>query len=319
MRKFLKLIVFLFFITISSTAIEAGAGNDAGKGLKDLQTVETILRNSKNTLQLEMAAIWLCHASGRRSESGKRALEILFDVLRDPNFLNRLDSDDNYKHYRHRLRVNRVLRAIGRNSTQAAEELLLKLAGNKAFNNNHVRVDCLINACALIRRPGPKLIKFLESLTSKGGYRNLAIIALVNIRSVEACNVVNKLVSSPKYSVLDKTSWLTTFLITARYDPEIVEIYEKVIRSKTNKEELKKLAVQALFDYLPREWYKPSHVGYPVPARLQNASSLVLKKLLQVADMSSQLNISSATKKRIKAAKNEINKILIQRQTPEKP
>ena len=287
---------------------------DKRKPSPDFGKATQILRTSFDPAELSMAASFICQFEN----DSRQALETLLELLEDPAFWRKLDVHEAYKLRDSDLRMRPVLIAMGRIGTPEAEAALFKLADNKKFMAEAGREDILIEALGWIREPSLRLLMYLEAQAQPGDHRRpkLAVSGLVRIASPETCAIVEKCIRSPNFETPDKLDWLTTNLLLGRNNPNVVNLYKRLITSDVKDAKLRNMIVQTLFDFRPDEWYLSARRPF-APARAQ-ASLAVLKELLLSADLALKLDISNETREGVLKAKKEIQRLLYDSDTPKK-
>jgi len=300
---FFLLAVFLGWHVCITLAVWVQPEPESPIEIKTSTEALNILHELKDPAALKKAAIWLYKSDA------PDALEQLSALLLDPKFLNRLDPYE--EEYRNpNLRVNQVLEEIGKLSTPKAEEVLLKLTKDKKFTADIDQAYGLIRACGWLRNPSPKMLAFLDS---RG--ETVVAEALARIGTAESCALLEKRIVSADGVVSDESSWgwFTEFIVPVRNKPSVAALYERVLSAKIPNARCRNGIVQSLFDYRPYEWYTPD--GGPKPPLRQDASSEVLKQLLEIADMALKLDISPETREGVLKAQKEIQDILQKRAT----
>jgi len=323
----IKIFSFLLLVVIASPCMSGDGPILPVRELKEpmeLDEALSVLQQSQDPEQLAKAAVSLCRIGT------PTALDSLATALRDPVLLARLDTEMSFHMSTEGLRVYWITEEIGKLSTPQAQDVLLKLARDKTFTDEFSRINCLIDACRWIQNPSPELLAFLDSMAApKNGLTGGVVTALARIGSPEALALIEKRVLSADYQTGTKAGWFTHYLITVRNNANVVSFYrqllsmknqdvlsltalDKRIMSKEIKFSLRDIIIQSLFDYRGREWYKPS-AYYPRPPKREDASSEVLRELLEIADMALKLDITPETREGVLKAQQEIQEILQKR------
>ncbi len=269
-----------------------------------------ILRTSKDRPYLEKTALFLVNSK----DPG--ALDKLTAILRDPKFLARLDSEEDYDSSSlHGPRIPGIVYAIGKLDTPKAQEILLQLIADKEFMAKGKRFRAVIIACGSIRKPSSKLLAFLDAKAgdTESDYYFRAVASLITTRSSEASKLVEKRFLSPDYSASAKIVWLSHVMLFVRDDPAILSLYERLLRADIKDDDVRQMLVWTLFDFQPYKWIGGHHPKDMVPPPRQDAPTEVLQKLRELADVSLKLDIPAETKAIVEKSRKEIDDILAKR------
>lgn len=270
---------------------------------KEMQKAVEVLKNATDTRELEKEALWLASADD------PKAKEFLAKHLQDPDFLKRLQSDqDEYVRY---LRVFHILRSIAHNDA-SAEDLFLQLAQDKHFIKDFPRERALIDAAGFIRQPSAKMLGYLESLF--GRYPSLVLEALARIGTEEAAVIAEKGFQAATDNY--RLSYCNP-LIQGRNSPAIFKLYQRLIAADYKNPQVKDRLVQTLFEYRDARWYKDevaTDVAHDDPPPRQGASTEVLHNLLKYSDQVLKMKLSDETKQGVMKARQEIEEILKSRE-----
>ncbi len=265
-----------------------------------------ILQSSSDREELMKTALALCQSGDPKD------LQTVLGFLKDPAFLNRLDSRDDYSYALAHLRVRKILDAIGKLPGDKAEAALLEVGASKAFMDHHWRVEFLVVATGHIRNPSPKLLDFLDDQVKSTRVQAFTLVSvLAAMRSPAACQRIERGLSTPG-KPLDG-SVFNMEVIKYRNDPAIVSMYNRLLAKKIEDARLRDAIVQSLFDFRPTDWFPPA-VRPPKLHSRREASTEVLRELLVVADQSLHLDIPENTKGGVRKARAEIEAILKFRQ-----
>jgi hypothetical protein len=175
--------------------------------------------------------------------------------LIDPNYLSSLDSDAEYRQTGMRLRIAKVLQALGGNPAPSAAAMLLHLAGNEQFLAEPVRVDFLIRYSSGIRPAPPQLVAFWDKHSQpEDGFTPLTIEALTTNGSEPALALLEKKLADPSHPDDDKQFWMRSYMLPHRNEAPLLRTVERLL-TKTLADRLKPDLVEAMFDYQPDQWY----------------------------------------------------------------
>ncbi len=114
--------------------------------------------------------------------------ERLQKYLGSKEFLDRLDSKVDYENAAGvRLRVSRLVEALGRNPAPSARKVFAAVAVDKGFLAEDERIIALIQASAYVRPALPELVKFWDDhCQPDDGFTPTTVTALVDNGSVPA-------------------------------------------------------------------------------------------------------------------------------------
>jgi hypothetical protein len=304
----MKAISFWVLALLIASAARAADETPSAKPLEYAEAVAA-LKTSSDRDKLYEAAVSLC-----RSKEPK-ALEILVELLLDPAFRARLDSEKEPC-------TTWVTEAIGKIGTAKAEDAILRLSNNKQFRDSNRGLAGLIKAAMWIQKPSPKLVAFVESTPAlEYGTLNGATEVLTKMGTPEACAALARLVEpvlmSPDYDKHKKRYRLLYDLLPVRNDLAIVKLYERLFAAKEllKDEFVRNIMVQSLFDYRPQEWavWDPDYDAEP-PVR-KNAPTEVLEKHRALADAALKMDLAKDTKAGVEKAKKEIETLLAERKS----
>jgi hypothetical protein len=199
-------------------------------------------------------------------------------------FLDRLDSPQEYADTGRRLRIQRVLQALGENPTVSARNVLVALTQNRGFLQQAARVDHLLRATASIRPAPPPVVQFWNTYSQPDdGFSNVTLQAVLANGSSPAIALLEKKLSEPGHPEDDKQHWIRCYILEHRNDPELLTGCQRMLAG-TLPEHLRPVLIDALFDYRPREWFAPAEVCHP-PDRTKASSEAkaLLHRLGQTA------------------------------------
>lgn len=272
-----------------------------------LKSREGLLEGCKDADELAALTISLCESSDGRDHA------LLVRCLTTPAFLKRLDGPGDYESLSaHKLRVWKVLSAVGKMQGKSAEETILKLGANKHFMGDFRRCDALMEACSEIRKPTSKLLDFLEAQAREEKTSIPLTRVLVQMRDSEASKRVHRWLSAPECRNTEK---MATFIycVELRNDPAIVSLYAAVLNGQALHMMMRSKIVETLFDYRPIEWYgprTPENPEIPRPPLRGRASTEVLDQLLEIAQKVLQSEMTEEAKQAVLTARKEIEEIL---------
>ena len=225
--------------------------------------------------------------------------------LQSNEFLNRLDTQEQYQGPPRKLRVWEVLRELRENDTPPARKLLVELTQSREFTQEPSRVDLLIQATDLVRPAPTTLIEFWDRYSQPDdGYSHLTIDTVVANGSEPAMKLLEKKMLDPAHSVEDKTAWAVSSILIHRNDLLLLQTCDRLLKGGLS-EELRPVLLEALFDYRPTEWYSPATLLMP-PDR-KNAAPEALLQLRETGRMA--LNSIRLTHKQERAVKKTLDEV----------
>ncbi|MEJ7712146.1 MAG: hypothetical protein WKF84_20370 [Pyrinomonadaceae bacterium] len=147
-----------------------------------------VLETSKDSKELMRAALAL--ARGQQPTDH----DALLKHLRTQSFLSRLDSKDDYAAAAgKRLRISRVLEALGKNSSPSAHQTIVDLAQDRVFLEEDERVVALIESSTEVRPPPPELVRFWDAHSQPDdGFTPVTITTLVDNGTAPALGLLEK-------------------------------------------------------------------------------------------------------------------------------
>jgi hypothetical protein len=270
-----------------------------------------VLRESRDPSELESAALSLLQSDD------KGALTALTKFLKDEDFVRRIDDDEAYRHQHYtKLRLFRILGAIGALSTEDADAVLLELSQDALYARKPgaatSRYAALLVAAGGLRKPSDALLDFLEEQAARGrAYSPNAIVSLGRMASDRAQDIVVSHVLS--------TGRFPDLFLTLRNDPNVVALYGRlIVHAETIKNvERRNFIAQSLLrpQFL---WGEPDAVMSSPPR--EEASTEVLREVLKIADivLKQEDLYEPQTLEDARKGREEIEKILAEREKTEK-
>jgi len=290
----------LFFSGVCFLGLVCSVFAQKGDATKSLG----VLKESSNRDDLLRAGLTVI---GSKDQS---AISELVKLLKDSGFLARIDSEKDYLDSK--ARAVYLVRKIAVLPATQGEEALLDLEKDKVFTDNEYRLSEIIDASALVDKPSGKVVEMLRRRADSSANTIMAVRSLCRIHTSEACDALQKLVLDPKLDSFGKEAWFTHFLIFVRYDPAVVKLYQSLTDSKIARAELREAIVASLFDYRPEVWYRD--LERPKVPQFMDASTDVLKVLLQITESAGKLELEPRTKTAVLKARKEIEVLLKERQ-----
>jgi len=263
-----------------------------------------VLETSTDPKELMNAAI----AAARSTEPSVH--DLLQKHLGNKEFLGRLDSEADYKQAaKFKLRVSRVVEALGRNPAPSAQKAFVAVAGDKVFLAEDERIIALIQASAHVRPAPAELVKFWDAhCQPEDGFTPTTVSALVDNGSPPALALLEKKFADPKHEDGDKHAWMRTRVLTHRTDLPLLQACERMLKGSLPLP-LRPALVEVLFDYRPGEWYRPATVVSPPD--LRKASPEALAEMRKVGELALKVVKLNETQKRaVEKTLEEIKKLL---------
>jgi hypothetical protein len=230
---------------------------------------------------------------------------LLLQKLMSEGFLKKLDSEKAYLGPSTHLRLRRILEVLSINSAPSARNTLIALTQAPSFYKEPARADLLIRACSEIRPSPSEIIKFWDNHSQPDdGFTPLTIEALVKNGSEPAITLLEKKMSDPKHEEEDKLDWMRSSILSHRNDLILLQGCERMI-SGGLPENLSIALIEVLFDYRPKDWFRPSAV-IKAPDR-QQATPEALTQLRKIGEFAlNQMNLKDNLKKIVEKTLNEI-------------
>ena len=237
---------------------------------------EKVLQSSKDPKELSPRACELARSTDAHDQ------EQLSKFLRSADFLNRLDTPEDYANTAARPRVGRVLKMLQENKSPPARQTLLALTQDGTFLKESARVDELIRATVAIRPAPPELVKFWDAYSQPmDSFAPRTIDTLCENASRPALDLLEKKLADPSHEADERISWMRWSILPRRNNLSLIECAERML-SGSLPEPLRPALVEVLFDYKPDEWYTPAvSVSPPDRAGRGPAARVALRRVAQ--------------------------------------
>lgn len=277
--------LIFFLVTIGLLLLQSDSWAQAvWSDYQKTQEVRMAQTESSKENQRALATEALALAKSVRPEDHS----LLLQKLKSEDFLNQLDSEKAYLGPSTRLRLRRILEVLSKNPAPSARKTLIVLTQTPSFYKEPARADLLIMACAEIRPPPPEVIKFWDNHSQPDdGFTPLTIEAIIKNGSEPAITLLEKKISDPKHEEEDKLDWMRSSILSHRNDFILLQGCERMV-SGGLPENFRVALIEVLFDYRPKEWFRPSSVlkapdrGQATPqalAQLKKIGEFALKKM----------------------------------------
>ena len=221
-------------------------------------------------------------AMGRGEDESGHA--VLLARLQTQDFLDSLDTAAEYQMAsKFRLHVAQVLEAVGKNPAQTARHILVELTASEVFLANEDRILALIRAAAYVRPPPPPLIELWDRYSQPDdGFTPTTIPVLVDNGHPDALALLEQKLVDPSHDDGVKLAWMRTCILAHRNDVPLLVTCQSLLGA-TLPVPLRPSLVEALFDYRPGEWYRPTS-KHSAP-RLDTASDEALVEIEKIGQL----------------------------------
>ena len=218
------------------------------------QPAITALETSSDPWALADAAKALAKSQDRGDQAA------IGRALAKRDFLDRIDTAEDYQGPSRHLRVAGVMKQLGENPSEAARETLVTLCNSDVYQEHPARVDLLIDALALVRPASPEAIAFWDRHSQvDDGFVNRTIAALSTNQSPPAIALFEKKVADPQFDPLDVTWWIQRYGLPMRNQVAYLQASQRLLAGPLN-DELRAVLAESLFDFKPKIWFTPHDV-----------------------------------------------------------
>jgi len=222
------------------------------------------LRSEQDPKALLSAAVGLARSRDPKDQAALR------DALLNRDFLERLDSREEYEDTGRKLRIALILDQLKRTGSPASDTIVA-LSQDAGFLAQPERIDALIEASSAVHPPPPPLVEFWSRHCRPGSSYQLGVVdALVENRSEPALELLERKMADPSFSDQDKLAWMRTSILLRRDHLSVLRSCGRMLNGPMHAP-LKVRLVEVLFDYR-LEWYTPHGVCQP-PDRVHIARS----------------------------------------------
>lgn len=223
-----------------------------------MQKDPTVLQSSKDTRALvNMARLYAVSREPRDQA-------ILFKHLDSKNFLNRLNTEDEYLRFSARnLDVARIIKTLMDQETPEARGTLVNLTESGAFQSYDPLVELLIRALAADIPASPRTIAYWDKHSQPDSvYLHIVIEVLFINRSVPALEFFEKKMNDLNHEDECKEIWLRDMLLRKRNDTLVLQSCERMIIGAAVTEDWHECILESLFDF-NESWYLSCHIPHP--------------------------------------------------------
>jgi hypothetical protein len=239
------------------------------------QTLKT-LQESKDPRALKNGAFDCA------SSKVPKDIEALGGFLMSADFLERLDSPQDYQTTIARLRLSRVMQALMDNRIAASDQLLLRLTKSDVFQAEVLRMQLLIRALVPIK-PSPRdAIAYWDGVSQPGSPLAADVVeALCINQSSPAMTLLEQKFTNPAEQADQKIAWMQQLILPRRNDEPLLKCCERILTAGQPKDAQVEL-VEVLFDYRPEKWYRGCEA--PKPPLRPLATSAAKEVMRRIAE-----------------------------------
>ncbi|MCI0420387.1 MAG: hypothetical protein L0312_14375 [Acidobacteria bacterium] len=260
---------------------------EQGRNKKMISDYSAVLRTSQDPVELLNTALLLCQTQQQAAYG-----EIL-NHLQQEEFLNRLDSEQEYLEAPKKLRLWRILEALKTSADAGAHQALKALTQAPGFSKNPARIELLIEACSAVRPAPPEVIQFWGvHCQPSDGYLHVTMEAILDNGSPPALALFEGKMMDARFSHEDKTAWMLSSVLMHRNQAQLLHSCRRLLNGSLA-EPLRPTLVEALFDYKPQEWFTPATALTPeYRGKASTEALLLLRDIGQMALGMRELNAS---------------------------
>ena len=209
----------------------------------------------------------------------------LAEAMASADFLNRLDSQEDYLRYPpQQLRLAKVFKILFANTSRAARDTLVSLTAVNAFNNFDPREELLVKALAVVKPAPPEAIRYWQAHSLPDSiHLPFTIKALCDNGSDPAIGLLERKLADPEQEFDFKLLWMRDPILRHRNDVPLLRGCERMVTGGLP-QELRSFLVEALCDYRRDEWYHSCSPPVPPARALANQEAKdCLRRICQYA------------------------------------
>lgn len=226
----------------------------------------------------------------------------------DDAFFKRLDADVTYKYDENKLVIGKLLVLIA--SNKQATDLFEELQQNKILLARYARKKAYFKAIGYMSSPTKKTFDYVYALSKDDGISfPLVHQSMLKINSRESINILVKLHLHYAGKNDPYQTAIRNYFLTSRHQLSVVQELEALIFMKEAKPLTQELALEALFSYHPRKWFKGHH-DLPRPKLWNKFETKVLEHYIVIADKALKLKLKEELARDIEGVKQFIEDIL---------
>lgn len=247
--RILKLGGLAFLWAVSAANCDASETRKVNR-MNENQNIE-VINKSQDSGDLAVAAVNLARSNDPNDHT------FLAQVLQTPEFLSRLDNEQDYAQPRKFLRVASVLDALEKNTSSTARDLLIDLMRSPVFTEEPSRAELLIEVSESIRPAPPEVVEFWNRHSDPDDiYMNLLMHALVENGSQPALEVFEQKIADDRNTEKRRIWWLRKEIPPSSNKILVLESCSRMLRGEMDSN-LKVSLVEVLFDF-QSTWFRPS-------------------------------------------------------------
>jgi hypothetical protein len=181
-------------------------------------------------------------------------LSLLQQYLSREEFLDRLDSEDDYLGPPKQLRVARVLKTLMDNASGLSHDVLVTLAGRAAWREFEPRLELLIRALVVVRPAPDAAVAYWDEFSQPDEpFLHVTVDVLADNGSTPALGLLIRKIYDAEIEDEDKIAWFRGSILRHRNDELMLQACRSMLR-RGLPDGLDPYLVEALFDYR-KNWY----------------------------------------------------------------
>lgn len=248
-------------------------------------------------------------AISRARSEDRSEHEQLLDDLCSPEFLDHLDSAEKYEDTDAMLNIEHVLHALGDNSSQSAQDVIVALSQNATFLHEILRVEAVIRASAIVRPPPAELVRFWDGhCQPHDSFKQITLETAVINGTDPAINLFERVMVDERFAPEDKCFAFHRHVLSHRHDVPLLLSCQRLLGGPLP-DALRAPLIEALFDYRPGEWYRLR--PYPQPPPWEEASQEALKLLQTIGnDALKRIQLTDSRREAVSHSLKEISVLI---------
>lgn len=208
----------------------------------------SVLQNSNDSRALMKSTVKLANSESAQDHS------TLVAYLAREEFLNRLDSEDDYLGQPTQLRLARVLKFLMENRSTSAKQALVSLSQKAEFVSFEPRQELMVRALVAVRPAPMEAVRFWdEHSQADAALLHVTIAALCDNGTPNALALLMRKMSDLEFEDENKIAWMRDPILRHRNDPPMLRTCDTMLEGGLPRH-LQPYLVESLFDYQP-EWY----------------------------------------------------------------
>jgi len=260
-------------------------------------SLQELLKSSTDRDALEHAAVMLAH-SGNAGD-----LELLLQLLRDREFLARLDDMSNLQ----TLHLSRVMAALAEHPTPQIVDLSLTLAEDPVFVAEGDRKSFVLDLLASVKPMTERTAAMFQRSNAEGYFAFNARLLPGN-GSPNALKLFEAMMTDTAVPVADRTECLHKGVLPRRIEPSILASADRIL-SRTREPAIATAVIESLFDFQQR-WFGIES-GVSGPPAWESGSPDSLRSALALAEKAlARPDLSPALRTTVSRARENITRDL---------